>query len=226
MTPDLAASAKASDPGTWNKYAYVDGDPVNNLDPTGQWWIQIGDTFINGPVGAPEISWNVCGYYCQVGVGIANAVLLAYQQAQPKVTVDCEVEVIAQRISGLHGSGYHTFTRTTITTTVGNVSTSLIQTFEAVNVPKSNPSSDFCSPRQVITGSCWLNRRTQTGGGSTYAFPGSPNQTLWDSGDSAENCPGVAAIQANFQAYSDDKHQYTGVLPCFTPTTTASHSLC
>jgi RHS repeat-associated protein len=36
LTPDKAASASASDPGSWNRYAYVAGDPVNATDPSGQ----------------------------------------------------------------------------------------------------------------------------------------------------------------------------------------------
>jgi RHS repeat-associated protein len=36
MTPDpYGGSAKASDPGSWNRYAYVGGDPVNRIDPEG-----------------------------------------------------------------------------------------------------------------------------------------------------------------------------------------------
>ncbi|MEQ1884082.1 MAG: RHS repeat-associated core domain-containing protein [Bryobacteraceae bacterium] len=36
MTPDpFGGSAKANDPGSWNRYAYVAGDPVNRRDPRG-----------------------------------------------------------------------------------------------------------------------------------------------------------------------------------------------
>ncbi|MEQ1886545.1 MAG: glycohydrolase toxin TNT-related protein, partial [Bryobacteraceae bacterium] len=36
MTPDpFGGSAKASDPGSWNRYAYVGGDSVNRVDGTG-----------------------------------------------------------------------------------------------------------------------------------------------------------------------------------------------
>jgi RHS repeat-associated protein len=36
MTPDpYLASGRASDPGSWNRYAYTRGDPVNRFDPSG-----------------------------------------------------------------------------------------------------------------------------------------------------------------------------------------------
>ncbi len=36
LTPDpLVASAKPEDPGSWNRYEYVGGDPVNSTDPSG-----------------------------------------------------------------------------------------------------------------------------------------------------------------------------------------------
>ena len=33
------ASAGPEDPGSWNRYAYVEGDPVNKFDPTGQFFL-------------------------------------------------------------------------------------------------------------------------------------------------------------------------------------------
>ena len=36
MTPDpYAASGGSSDPGSWNRYTYTKGDPVNRYDPHG-----------------------------------------------------------------------------------------------------------------------------------------------------------------------------------------------
>ena len=36
MTPDSAQSAHSKNPGSWNRYAYASGDPVNGNDPTGR----------------------------------------------------------------------------------------------------------------------------------------------------------------------------------------------
>ena len=35
MSPDPSTGVSLSDPGSWNKYAYVGGDPVNFIDPAG-----------------------------------------------------------------------------------------------------------------------------------------------------------------------------------------------
>jgi hypothetical protein len=64
MTPDsYAASAKPSSPQSWNRYAYVIGDPVNHNDPTGH---DLGDTLYDNAWesgGTPaDISWSgPCG---------------------------------------------------------------------------------------------------------------------------------------------------------------------
>jgi RHS repeat-associated protein len=43
------ASAGPSDPVSWNRYAYVGGDPVNRADPTGQRWVLCASAADDGP---------------------------------------------------------------------------------------------------------------------------------------------------------------------------------
>ena len=38
VDPGGIATASASDPTSWNRYAYVGGDPVNRFDPSGSYW--------------------------------------------------------------------------------------------------------------------------------------------------------------------------------------------
>jgi hypothetical protein len=48
-TPDPARnSAGPTDPGSWNRYSYVGGDPVNRLDPAGTCWITTYSSDSNG----------------------------------------------------------------------------------------------------------------------------------------------------------------------------------
>jgi RHS repeat-associated protein len=48
-TPDpYQASGGPSDPGSWNRYSYVGGDPVNRLDPGGTCWITTYSSDANG----------------------------------------------------------------------------------------------------------------------------------------------------------------------------------
>jgi RHS repeat-associated protein len=38
MTVDSLGGAKPGEPGSWNRYSYVGGDPINRVDPTGLYW--------------------------------------------------------------------------------------------------------------------------------------------------------------------------------------------
>jgi RHS repeat-associated protein len=59
MTPDpYRLSGSAADPGSWNRYAYAVGDPVNSNDPTG-----LDDT-------SPGTDAPDCGLFCTVDPNI------------------------------------------------------------------------------------------------------------------------------------------------------------
>ena len=48
-SPDPSAtSAKLSDPGSWNRYAYVGGDPLNRTDPSGQDYCDLSGYCVEG----------------------------------------------------------------------------------------------------------------------------------------------------------------------------------
>ena len=80
LTADpYGGSATAGDPGSWNRYSYVGGDPVNRGDPSGLFWGDIwgwiGNNFgsegynaCNDPACVP-FSQNFTGDMCWMNVG-------------------------------------------------------------------------------------------------------------------------------------------------------------
>jgi len=42
LTPDPLGNAKLQDPGSWNQYSYAGGDPINHVDPSGNYWCTVG----------------------------------------------------------------------------------------------------------------------------------------------------------------------------------------
>ncbi len=56
LTPDPSGrSISASDPGSWNRYAYVIGDPINRSDPTGLCTIN-GQVYADGAPPCPDVT--------------------------------------------------------------------------------------------------------------------------------------------------------------------------
>src|SRR5271166_2790548 len=59
MSPDpYTASGGPSDPGSWNRYAYTEGDPVNGVDPTGEF------------VQSPCTLWGAISWACSPFAGM------------------------------------------------------------------------------------------------------------------------------------------------------------
>ncbi len=84
LSPDrYTASAGASSPGTWNRYGYGGGDPVNNVDPSGPDFCD-SDAYLDG--GVP--------LSCSTGFDVADvcAALLPNMEA----AMDCEAAAQAQ----------------------------------------------------------------------------------------------------------------------------------
>jgi hypothetical protein len=75
MTPDTAAPA-LSDPGSFNKYAYAGGDPINRIDRNGRSWADIycfAESIWCGTQGA-------VGDYLGDYIGAAYGILSYYQR--------------------------------------------------------------------------------------------------------------------------------------------------
>ena len=83
-SPDpSASSAKLSDPGSWNRYAYVGGDPVNRADPSGQDYCDTSgncepDSYCQfaGNPDSPELMW------CASAIYVENASVFQYDLGQ------------------------------------------------------------------------------------------------------------------------------------------------
>ncbi len=101
MSPDpYQASGGPGDPGSWNRFAYVGGDPMNRVDPTG-----LDYTLPDGQPFDPSNPGNVSPGGTSTTV-TASAPVLTFQFAQQPYGLGEENEVPAlcmQRIPGVAG---------------------------------------------------------------------------------------------------------------------------
>jgi len=77
MTPDPAGfrAARPGDPGSWNRYAYTPGDPVNGNDPSG----------LDGYFGDLGVDWGYCDSGCLEQESFAEVGTYAGPTAQQMV---------------------------------------------------------------------------------------------------------------------------------------------
>ena len=67
LTPDRM-SGRPADPGSWNKYAYVGGDPVNRADPSGSDWVCVG--YADDPSCYDNGNDGSIGQFCEIAVAM------------------------------------------------------------------------------------------------------------------------------------------------------------
>ena len=74
LTPDpyratSTGAARPGDPGSWNKYAYVAGDPINRKDPKGLIFVGTGDDVDESDDPCADGDWEDSPYDCEGGSG-------------------------------------------------------------------------------------------------------------------------------------------------------------
>ncbi len=101
------ASAAPADPGTWNRYAYVAGDPVNRMDPRGTCYVspQLGFEWddedadalaYNGGLPDGTLSWSYG--FCQTGSidpGLDPCAQIDDSNALLAASLNCAAPVVA-----------------------------------------------------------------------------------------------------------------------------------
>ncbi len=76
MSPDSAGKPRLSNPGSWNRYAYAGGDPINNADPTGQDYfsVSVSSWYYGGDYYDPWTS-----YYLSYAYAAINQFLMPFE---------------------------------------------------------------------------------------------------------------------------------------------------
>ena len=107
LTPDPSrGSVSVRDPGSWNRYAYVGGDPVNRIDPSGMEECPPGTTLCIMPSGGggPSVSDPTIiagGDFCQItvvcNVGAGPNIEAIEQQAATVAAQDIAAQYEAQQ---------------------------------------------------------------------------------------------------------------------------------
>ena len=107
MTPDpYRASGGPSDPGSWNRYAYVGSDPINRADPRGSYWCTVGNGEYSQTTWCEDFSIPVAiASSPQAGIPPvpANAILLA--QEAVKGVADTTMEARLNAKNAVQGLG-------------------------------------------------------------------------------------------------------------------------
>ena len=78
------ASGGAADPGSWNRYAYVGGDPVNRNDPKGLYWCTELDRYVGSESDCHEM-WDPNSPWGVQGGDLHSAALRAREETTSRM---------------------------------------------------------------------------------------------------------------------------------------------
>jgi RHS repeat-associated protein len=169
------ASAGPKDPGSWNRYAYVGGDPVNQNDPTGQMAKGVdgycsaeyrscddegGSSYSAGGIDPQCTQSRPTDYLDPVlglmstmncyGYGLGSVVFLT-ATASTQTVPTCDVDLLSQAV----GPSIDPFNHTLLKVTLSNGQTDYL---EGIPSPKNPAQSN------VVTDPMWLNASDKTTG--------------------------------------------------------------
>jgi hypothetical protein len=202
----MAASAKAKNPGSWNRYSYTLGDPVNNSDPSGMDLPgpnDPSDPGLGGPLGWMDpcsqitlgLAWGSDpddpSGYGSVLAAIACGQLGGYPMYPPTSSVPppetCSVSLYTQS-AGFQGNPFqHTFIQIGIDVD-GTISDEDLE---------AGPSSGF---------SGYLNNLNDVPNGPN-TYPTTPSR-LFTTGYSSSECSAVGKLDALAAEYPQNTYPY------------------
>lgn len=113
LSPDpYRASAGSRDPGSWNRYSYAGGDPVNRKDPSGQDWCEADDYGDECLLPANPYGWDINDQILAslAGVAASLAAELSGLTDQDKFAPrECDIKEQITPVPGTFHAGVHTY---------------------------------------------------------------------------------------------------------------------
>jgi len=200
MTPDpFGGSARLAGPGSWNRYAYTRGDPVNRRDPSG-----LDDDFsvtVTATLTAidydysfdPRDSYNGAGYFGTSSLAALGFGILAQVQRDIARLVNSYSSQRLPEAKDLASKALSIDSCNKLLRGSGNIDPSSVLDSGRVSIDFSTGVSaaaetkgDFWNPRYSLTDGFYFGSASITINSSTYTGPNGPPSTFWNLGSSID----------------------------------------